>query len=154
MRIVGGERGGDGRRDSAGAKDWDEVCGKVWWVLLMDFGGGWGRVESRIVSGSEWEVLSASALLCVVDALDDSVAFRSSTNLLPLFRAAELVSEKASGVSNEVSSGVGARYMPARWERRLKRSIQARSMEGRKRRMKISMPTSYICQLYTGMSMC
>lgn len=87
-------------------------------------------------------------ILWVVDVLDDSVASRSSTNLLPLFRAAELVSENTSVLSTDVSSGVGARVMPARWERRSKRSIQARSMDGRKRRMKISIPTSYMCQLY------
>lgn len=42
---------------------------------------------------SAYELFGLSGLLWVVDALEDSGASRSSTNLLPLFLAAELVRE-------------------------------------------------------------
>jgi hypothetical protein len=59
--------------------------------------------------------------------------------LVPILGARSL-----SGLSKEVSCGVGGRSPRTRLKRRAKRSSQAWSIVRRKRSMKISIPTSYL----------
>jgi hypothetical protein len=89
--------------------------------------------------------LCEEVFVCLVDAVEDSEASRLSTKRLPVFDDFRLVKEYILGLARDVSSGVGGRAMAVRWKRRLKRSIQAWSMEVRKRRMKSSMPMSWTC---------
>jgi hypothetical protein len=118
--------------------------------LFADFGGG--VVGGGVYSVKEgdgtarcWVLvdgLGEEVFVCLVDAVEDSEASRLSTKRHPGFDDFRLVKEYMLGLARDVSSGVGGRAMAVRWKRRLKRSIQAWSMEARKRRMKSSMPMS------------
>jgi hypothetical protein len=127
-----------------------DFAGAVRERLSADFGGGLGGGVYFVKEGEGttrcWvrmeEELCEEFLVWLMDVVEDEGASKPSMKRLPVFRDLRLVKEYMVGLARDVSGGVGGRWWLVRWKRRLKRSIQAWSMESRKRRTKSSMPMS------------
>jgi hypothetical protein len=127
-----------------------DFAGAVRERLSADFGGGLGGGVYFVKEGEGttrcWvrmeDELCEEFLVWLMDVVEDEGASKPSMKRLPVFRDLRLVKEYMVGLARDVSGGVGGRWWLVRWKRRLKRSIQAWSMESRKRRTKSSMPMS------------